>query len=99
MEKELHDAVASNRSQANWKSVDDALVYIKDSLDCFHRYQQHRVRVVNQQRAIAKIHEDLQSEVIKIGTHGAKSNKVIITVDFKQKYLEKRTRSSQMNDF
>lgn len=99
MEKELYDAVESNRSQANSTSVDDALAYIEDSLDCFHRYQKHRARVINQQRAIKKIHEAIKLELEKTGKHGKKSNKIIVTMDYKQKFLERRNRSSQMNDY
>ena len=96
MQVELPTEVENNRSQANSISVNDALVYVEDSRDCFNRYQQHRVRVVNQQQAIAKVDAALIIEVRKSKRRGTT---VKVTVDFKQKYLEKRLRSSQLNDF
>ena len=59
---ELPNAVKRNRSEANRESVDNALIYIEDSLEKFRLYQRHRVRVVNQQRAIAKVDSELQHQ-------------------------------------
>ncbi|CAJ1967739.1 unnamed protein product [Cylindrotheca closterium] len=92
----LPDAVKANRSSANSRSIDDALDYIEDSLDCFHRYQAHHVRVVNQQKAIQEVDLKLKDEVLRSKQRGTTAK---ITMDFKQKFVEKRLRSSQMNDF
>lgn len=96
MQVKLPDEVKQNRSEANRISVDNALEYVQDSLDCFYRYQTHRVRVVNQQRALSKVDAELRLEVTRSRRRGTT---VKIVIDFKQKYLEKRLRSSQMNDF
>ena len=96
MRAELPGEVERNRSEANGTSVDDALRYIEDSRESFNLFQGHRMRVINQKRAIAQIHEDLKAEVLRTKQPSATA---IVTMDFKQKYLEKRLRSSQMNDF
>jgi hypothetical protein len=48
MRSELPSVVEDARTLANAKSVDDALLYIADSLEKFHIFQGHRVRVLNQ---------------------------------------------------
>ncbi|CAJ1966336.1 unnamed protein product, partial [Cylindrotheca closterium] len=92
----LPGEVKENQSSANSASVEDALDYIEDSLDCFHRYQAHCVRVKSQQKAIQQVDLKLKEEVLRRKQRGTT---VKITMDFKQKLLEKRLRSSQMNDF
>lgn len=96
MEAELRDQVEGSRTATNGESVNDALRYPKYSLEKFHLYQGHRVRVINQQMSIKKVDEELKEFVLKAKRRGTI---VKVTVDFKQKYLEKRLRSSQMNDF
>ena len=86
---ELHDAVTKNRTEANYMSIDDALTYIEDALECFHLYQAHQMWVVNQHRAIAKNDEQLWTEVANSKARGTTAK---VTIDFKQKYLEKRLR-------
>lgn len=92
----LPQAVQENRTAANRESADDALRYVSDSLQCFHLYQAHRVRVVNQRIGIEKEAKTIIEEVLKTKQ---KSKRALVVVDFKQKYLETRLRSSQQNDF
>jgi hypothetical protein len=48
MRSKLPMVVEEARTPTNTASVDDALLYIADSLDKFHIYQGHRMRVLNQ---------------------------------------------------
>ena len=96
MNAELRDAVEESRTNANSASVDDALRFLRDSSDKFRRYQAHRVRVVNQQKAIKEVDSELKQIVLTTRKRG---RIIKIIIDFKQKYLEQRLRSSQMNDF
>lgn len=96
MQVKLPDEVKQNRSEANRISVDNALEYVQDSLDCFYRYQTNRVQVVNQQRALSKVDAKLWLEVTRSRRRGTT---VKIVIDFKQKCLEKRLQPSQINDF
>ena len=51
--------VNASRTAANEDSVKDALQYCKDSLDCFHKFQAHRMRTVNQRLALKQLDDSL----------------------------------------
>jgi hypothetical protein len=57
MQKMLPEHVEAARTSSNSRSVTDALHFIEDSLECFHLYQGHCMRVCNQQDAI-QVEED-----------------------------------------
>ena len=72
MRQMLRQAVEDSRTNANSESVDDALQFIKDSLHCFHLYQGHRNRVINQQIGIAKVDE--KNDRSSLADKGARYN-------------------------
>lgn len=96
MWKALVDAIEESRTDANTKSVDDALRYIADSLECFHLFQGHRARVCNQQNAKAAILRDMYDEVActkKRGTQG------FLTIDWAMNYEGERKNESMVHNF
>jgi hypothetical protein len=61
MRSELPSVVEDARTPANAMSVDDALLYIADSLEKFHIFQGHRLRVLNQSTYFSYL-ENLMAE-------------------------------------
>jgi hypothetical protein len=96
MRQMLRQAVEDSRTSANSESVDDALEFIEDSLHCFHLYQGHRNRVINQQIGIAKVDEEMIDQVLLTKEHGTTMR---VTIDFKQNYLEQRLRENQISNY
>jgi hypothetical protein len=96
MKKMLPDAVEGARTESNTGSVSSAIHHIKDSLHCFHRFQGHRVRVCNQQEAIAELNKTILNEVNITKQRGCSAT---VTIDWKMKYNEERTRESQIHNY
>ena len=92
----LPTAIEASRTPSNAKSVDDALRYMGDSLVRFHLYQGHRIRVCNQQLAIAKIEEELKNEVLQNKISGSSA---VLTIDWKMKFNKERSRESSIHNY
>ena len=100
MQEVIPSCVEAARTEANSESVTDALKYISDSLHCFHLFQGHRVRVVNQQIALASIDETLRQEAIQRTSDNPPLVRVVKqNIDWKMKFNEKRLRESQLHHF
>ena len=61
MHSKLPSVVEDARTPANTESVDDTLLYIADSLEKFHIFQGHRLRVLNQSTYFSYL-ENLMAE-------------------------------------
>jgi hypothetical protein len=92
----LYNAVSEAKTEANKESVDDALQYIADSLECFHLFQGHRVRVCNQQAAKAAIHKEMYDEVAATRKDGING---LVTIDFAMNFEGERKAESQVHGF
>lgn len=96
MRKLLVDVVSEARTEANSESVDDALRYIKDSLESIHLFQGHRMRVVNQQREINKVIQGMQAKVAESKEIG---DECLLTVDWAMNYEGERKNENQGHHF
>jgi hypothetical protein len=96
MQKMLPEHVEAARTSSNSRSVTDALHFIEDSLECFHLYQGHRMRVCNQQDAIQVEDDKIREECFKTKRD---STTCIITIDWKMKFEPERFRESSVHNY
>lgn len=96
MRKVLPDAISESRTEANKASVEDALRYTKDSLDCFHLFQGHRVRVCNQQQASSGFEKEMYDEVARTKEHGTIG---LLVIDWGMNYEGERKNESQVHNY
>jgi hypothetical protein len=92
----LPDAVEAAHTIANSKSVRDALTFVEDSLECFHLYQGHRMRVCNQQDNVAAVDAKIEEECLKTRKD---SETGIFTIDWKMKFEPERFRESSVHNY
>ena len=94
--RQLVDRWDSDRGESAINvDVDDAKAVIDDVEHKIELYQGHRVRVVNQQSAIAKIEEDIRRKV----PEGGCSDTVILIMDYKMKFEERSARETMVQHF
>ena len=96
MRDELPGAVEEARTTANSESIDDALEFIKDTLERFHLFQGHRMRVVNQRRSITEICVFMERVCLLSEQDGMHC---IIVIDWKMKFEAIRFRESATRHF
>jgi hypothetical protein len=96
MRKMLPEAVEAARTSANSESVTDALKFIEDSLQCFHLFQGHRLRVCNQQDGFSTIDDELIEECLRTKKDGTTA---AIIIDWKMKFEDERFRESSMHNY
>ena len=77
MWKELYDAVFKARTVSNAASVNDALRYIKDSLECFHLFQGHHVHVCKEQDNFVDIGAEMKDDVLQTKWDGTQVKFVV----------------------
>jgi hypothetical protein len=96
MREKLPSVVEEARTPANVESVDDALLYIADSLDKFHIYQGHRVRVLNQSTYFSHL-ENLMAKICL----STMSNCIwcIWVIDWKMKFEAQRFREASTHHY
>jgi hypothetical protein len=92
----LYNAICESKTDANKDSVDDALRYTADSLNCFRLFQGHRVRVCNQQIARIAILRKMSDEVAVTKTDGTEG---LITIDWAMNYEGERKSESQVHGY
>ncbi len=92
----LPSEVEYAKTEANSESVDDAILFIQDSLDRFHIYQGHRARVCNARQAETELDNELQAKCLQ---NKCSNDTCTITADWKMKYLEERFRDSGLHHY
>lgn len=96
MRKLLPTAVEEARTEANKESVDDALQFIEDSLECFHLYQGHRIRVCQAQGGDSDYLKEMYDEVVQTRKDGTKGK---ATIDWAMNYEGQRFAQAQTHHF
>ena len=96
MRSKLPSVVEEARTLANTESVNDALLYIADSLDKFHIYQGHRVRVLNQSTYFSYLENLMASTCLSTMEHCIWC---IWVIDWKMKFEAERFREASTHHY
>jgi hypothetical protein len=96
MRSKLPSVVEEARTPANAESVDDACLYIADSLDKFHIYQGHRMRVLNQSTYFAYLENQMAQICLLTMAH---CSWCIWVIDWKMKFEAERFREASTHHY